>query len=413
MMDISERINKREQKKAVASSLTPPPKPEVTKHIDDTFPAQSVGQAINKMTSLEPIDANKVELRPKEQLVGGVDWRSLDYDSAIKFNPELSRSQYISGAAQYRKENNKPGFTNEEMFTLLGGKDPYVSAKQEAKDERRMKTAGYIDSIGNVLANLVNYVRTRNGNPAMNLASLKDNTARLDKLKAYHDALGRSNYNTYMNMLRQEQAREAAQAAAQRKFMQELTLQKMKDNSPLAQSKLRAENERLKGIIADNRYKGLRADKQEAENKYLPTKQAAEMAYMRERTNAARRSSGGKKEPLMLRLKQGDKYSEEEFDINDDKDLLRMYDQGVRLGIYPEYREMDENGEYTKIDLNKMNPDKLRNIILYNSYNYSSPGDADYNKPDEYKRNAQKPKLGWGASSSTKDKDKDNNDLDW
>lgn len=418
MMDISERINKHEQKKkpdassSVSSASAPP------QVVQPSSALQEIRQATAQSGAMENIEADKVNLRPQEELMKqGADWRSLDYDAAVKYNPQLSRSQYISGASQYRKENNMPGFSNEEIFNLLGGKDPFVSAEQEKKNERRMKAAGYIDSIGNVLAHLVNYVRTKNGNPAMNLSSLKENRARLDKLKAYHDALGRSNYTAYMNMLEKERAREAAQTAAEQKFMQEITLQNLKENSPLNRIRLLTEEAKRQGLITDNEYKQLKKEEQEMKNRFLPKSQAAELAYTNARAAAAGRSNRGKsgkgmKYPYKVRLKVGQGYSDE-YDLANDEDVLRMYWEGVTSGIYPEYKEMDEDGNYTRLDLNDMDPDKLRNVILYNRQFYITPEDEDYGKYNEYKRNSKNPKLGWGSSSPKNNNNDNDNDLDW
>lgn len=407
-MDISERINRHEKKK----EQTSPPKP-----VENRFPSESVSQATQAMASTDAIDPTKVELRPKEQLKGGVDWRSLDYDSAIKFNPSLSRSQYISGAAAYRKENDKPGFTDAELYTLLGGKDPFISAEQEQKNERRMKAAGYVDAIGGVLANLVNYIRTTRGNPAMNLSSLSQNTARLDKLKAYHDALGRQNFGVYMDMLEKQRALEAAAAQAENKFRQQIALEQFKQNSPYSIARLNTEQERTKteqvkrkGIEMNNELTGLKTEGQRINNKYLPKKFEAEITNTNAKTKNELEGtgSGKKKKPYKVRLKQDDRYSEE-YDLSKDEDVMRIYNEGVKLGLYPEFKELDENGEYSRLDTQKMDPDKLRNIILYYKDYYITPEDADYGKYDEYKRNSNKPKLGWGTDA----KENKDNDLDW
>ena len=412
-MDISERINRHEQKKkaeitpAVSSQAT---KPDPTKPVENRFPSESFSQATQAMASTDAIDADKVELRPKEQLKGGVDWRSLDYDSAIKFNPSLSRSQYISGAAAYRKENDKPGFTDAELYTLLGGKDPFISAKQEQKNERRMKAAGYVDAIGGVLANLVNYIRTTRGNPAMNLSSLSQNTARLDRLKAYHDNLSRQDFGVYMDMLEKQRAREAAAEQAENKFHQEMALLDNKYNSPLYKSQLLTEEARRKGIMTNNELTGLKTEQQRITNKYLPGKLSAQSSYYnaRAKNELEGTGSGKKKKPYKVRLKVDKGYSEE-YDLSKDEDVMRIYDEGVKFGLYPEFKELDENGKYSRLDTQKMDPDKLRNIILYYKDYYITPEDADYGKYDEYKRKSNKPKLGWGANA----KENKDNDLDW
>lgn len=421
MMDISERINKHEQKKkpdaspSVSSASTPP------QVVQPSSALQEIRQATAQSGAMENIEADKVNLRPQEELMKqGADWRSLDYDAAIKYNPQLSRSQYISGASQYRRENNMPGFSNEEIFNLLGGKDPFASAEQEKKDEKRMKAAGYIDSIGNVLAHLVNYVRTKNGNPAMNLSSLKENRARLDKLKAYHDALGRSNYAAYMNMLEKERAREAAQTAAEQKFMQEIALQNLKENSPLNKSRLLTEEAKRQGIITDNEYKQLKKEEQEMKNRFLPKSQAAKLAYTNARAAAAGRSNRGsssgsssdksKKEPYKVILKIGNSYSRE-YDLNNDDDVLDMYWNGVKWEL-PEYLDQDKYNLYGKsqeaiLDLKDI--DKIRNVLKYNHQYYITPEDKDYYK---YVEINDYPEF-FGSKTSADGKNKNNNDLDW
>lgn len=413
-MDISERINRHEKKKAENTSAVPsqPPKPDPTEPAENRFPSESVSQAIQAMSSTDAIDADKVELRPKEQLKGGVDWRSLDYDSAIKFNPSLSRSQYISGAAAYRKENDKPGFTDAELYTLLGGKDPFISAEQEQKNERRMKAAGYVDAIGGVLANLVNYIRTTRGNPAMNLSSLSQNTARLDRLKAYHDNLSRQNFGVYMDMLEKQRAREAAAEQAENKFRQQLALEEIKQNSPFSRARLnteqeraKTEQERRKGIMANNELAGLKAEEQRITNRYLPGKLSAQSSYYNARAKNELEGTGNgkKKVPYKVRLKVDDGYSDE-YDLSKDEDVMRMYEDGVKQKIYPVFNMLDETTGETIIDPQKMDPDKLRNIILFYKDYYITPDNEDYNKS-----NSNKPKLGWGNDA----KENKNNDLDW
>lgn len=414
-MDISERINRHEKKKTENTSVvsSQPPKPDPTESVEYRFPSESVSQATQAMASTDAIDADKVELRPKEQLKGGVDWRSLDYDSAIKFNPSLSRSQYISGAAAYRKENDKPGFTDAELYTLLGGKDPFISAEQEQKDERRMKAAGYVDAIGGVLANLVNYIRTTRGNPAMNLSSLSQNTARIDKLKAYHDSLARQNFGVYMDMLEKQRAREAAAEQAENKFRQQLALEQLKQNSPFSlarlnteQERAKTEQERRKGIMANNELAGLKAEQQRITNRYLPGKLSAQSSYYNARAKNELEGTGSgkkKKTPYKVRLKADDGYSDE-YDLSKDEDVMRMYEDGVKQKIYPVFNMLDEATGETIIDPQKMDPDKLRNIILFYKDYYITPDDEDYDK-----RNSNKTKLGWGTDT----KENKDNDLDW
>lgn len=411
-MDISERINRHEKKKtentpAVSSQVE---KPDPSVPVENRFPSESFSQATQAMASTDAIDPTKVELRSKDQLKGGVDWRSLDYDSAIKFNPSLSRSRYISGAAAYRKENDKPGFTDGELYTLLGGKDPFISAEQEQKNERRMKAASYVDAIGGVLANLVNYIRTTRGNPAMNLSSLSQNTARLDKLRAYHDSLARQNFGVYLDMLEKQRAQEAAAAQAENKFRQQIALEQLKQNSPFnlaklntEQEKAKTEQEKRKGIAFTNELTGLKTEEQRITNKYLPKKFEAEISNTNAKTKNELEGtgSGKKKSPYKVRLKVDDGYSDE-YDLSKDEDVMRMYKDGVKQKIYPVFNMLDEATGETIIDPQKMDPDKLRNIILFYKDYYITPESEDWDTP-----------LFFGSKPSNYSNNNNNENLDW
>lgn len=397
-MDISERINRHEQKKK--PEITPavssqPPKPDPTKPVENRFPSESVSQATQAMASTDAIDPTKVA-------PDGADWRSLDYDSAVKFNPNLSRSQYISGVARYRKQYGKPGFTDDELYTLLGGKDPFISAEQEQKNERRMKAAGYVDAIGGVLANLVNYIRTTRGNPAMNLSSLSQNTARLDKLKAYHDALARQNFGVYMDMLEKQRAREAAAEQAENKFRQEMALLDNKYNSPLYKSQLLTEEARRKGIMVNNELTGHKVEYQKKVNEALPEKLNAEIAHKKELAAAAGRrnrdsSSGGKsgKEKkkdypkVNLRGKSG---KSDVYDLNKDSDVVKFYN------LLEKTRGLNETQR-------PKNVDDMRDYIISTMYKeYEVEAGVEYAKPG-----TGTPTLNWGKSA----KENKDNDLDW
>lgn len=422
-MDITARINNHEKKRSQTNTVSPvvsqppaqPPQP-----VSPPSPSQEIIQAANT----DDIRNVRIDIPGTPQNNGSADWRSLDYDSAVKFNPNLSVSQYISGASQYRKENNQPGFSDMELYALLGGKDPYKSKKeldeeekQRSKDEKRLRAGYYVDSIGNLLANLINYTRTTKGNPAMDLRGLGMNRGRLDnersrlqQLRLYHDNLARSNYKDYMDKLKEQRAREAAVTAAEVDFQRKLTLEQMKQNSPLTKLKEESEKIRKEGLEANRDLTAARAEAQRKENESQDELAKLEADLLKARAYAVRNSasgSRGKKKPLMARLKNNDSYSKDEYDLNDDKDLMKMYRQGVELGIFPEYKEADENGNMTRIDPSKMNPDRLRNIILY-SGNYVTEDDDDYDMVLSYPK--KKPSLGWGTTSKNK---KDEDQLDW
>lgn len=437
-MDITARINNHEKKRSQTNtaSLTSsilsakPPQPENAPLQSPAQPPQPVSQPspsqeIIQAANTDDIRNVKIDIPGTPQNNGSADWRSLDYDSAVKFNPNLSVSQYISGASQYRKENNQPGFSDMELYALLGGKDPYKSKKeldeeekQRSKDEKRLRAGYYVDSIGNLLANLINYTRTTKGNPAMDLRGLGMNRGRLDnersrlqQLRLYHDNLARSNYKDYMDKLKEQRAREAAVTAAEVESQQKLALEQMKQSSPLTKKKEETEEERRKGLEANRKLVEARAEAQRKKNESYEEKAKLEADYLKERIKSARNGdnksgSRGKKQPLMARLKNNDSYPKDEYNLNDDKDVMKMYRQGVALGLFPEYTLLNDGGEEV-LDPSKMDPDKLRNIILY-SGKYVTEDDEDYDRVLSYPK--KKPSLGWGVSSKN---DKDEDQLDW
>ncbi len=387
-MGVMERVNKRQ----------PPAPPEQT--TAGTAVSQATQQQFAKNDTMGKIDASKVDLRPKEDLKGGVEWRSLDYNTAVGLNPELTRGDYISGVSQYRRDNNMPAMSYGEIYSTLGGKNPNLTDKQLQNRDRKLNTATWIDAIGNVMAHLVNYQRAVNGNPSMNLSNISQQ-GRIDKMRHYYDALDRSEYNSYLQQLQMERQRDAAAAAADRKYRNEMMLEQWKRNSPINLSKLKVEAERAKTEAARRREIDAKTEGQVLKNKLMPSESAARKGYYNARAAAAghEKSSKQKQPKARLRDNKGG-YSVDEYDLNKDKDVLQMYSQGVKMGLFPEYLEDTEDGK--RIDISKLSPDKMRSIILYSDY-YTTPDDDDYDMVDRMKKRG----LGWGNN------DNDDNKLDW
>lgn len=416
-MSVTERMKKRQQQQQ--ESAPPAAVPLST--------AETIRQATKENTDAykaEAIRPENVTLRPKEELKSGVDWRSLGYDEAAKMNPELTRSSYLSGVSSYRKENNLEPLSYAEMYSTLGGKSPFITAAEEKKRDKDLKTAGYINSIGSVLANLVNYVRTRQGAPAMNLTGMdKTGQARIDAMRNYYRALDRSDYTAYLTMLKQQMADKAARDLAEQKYNQQLHLELAKQNSPLTRlmmgkyrEQLLNESAKREGIKADTQYKRLRAEAQEQENRSAPALDKAKLEYLNAKTEYERNrntegSGRSKKKPYYVRLKDGKgAYSVDKYNINDDKDVLKMYSEGVKLGLFPEYTEeiVDSSGKTTKrLDLSKMSANKLRDYILYSDY-FTSQDDEDFDTVKSYGGS------GKGSSSAPWIKSEDNkNNAPW
>lgn len=352
----------------------------------------------------EGIDVNQTKIN-QSYIPAGTDtrdWRKTsNYDDAVKIDPNLSRSQYISGVSQYRKDNNLSPFSDGELYSILSGKDPFISASDEKKQENRIKIAEGVNAIGNVLANLVNYMRTRNGYQSMNLQSgeiARQN--RIDKLKAYQDALAQSNYNIYLNAIQSQREQEAANAAAEREFQEKLFLENMKNDTPLARAQARAaeakaENEIAKkdNINANTKYSILRAKAQELENSLKPQRTAAEIALIKAKTDNEKKGGKSNKKQknypkVYLKSTKG---RTKAYDLNNDDEVVEYYNllekaRGLDSSIRPE------------------TVDKMREFILTTMKKYY---DTEYGIPQENLVDNNISGLGWGKSNNN------NNNLDW
>lgn len=384
-MGVLDRIKKKE-----------PEKPKKTSTL------QEVSDATNKefqaSGSMDKINPEKVELRPKEELKGGIDWQTLDYDAALKYNPDMSRGQYISDVSKYRQEKNLDPMSYNEMFLALGGKNPNLTPKEEKQRENRMKAATYVDALGGVFANLVNYIRARNGNPAMNLSGLSKNEQRINAVRDYYTALDNSQYKQYLAMIDKQRALQAEQDAAERDFQNKLYLEQYKRNSPLNVLKLKAEEEKIKtegarreNILSSTKYNLLRAEGKEQENKGLPAKQAAELKLIQARTEAANRSGKKKKDYPKVNLR-GESGKSDVYDLNKDSDVVKFYN------LLEKTRGLDETQR-------PKNVDDMRDYIISTMYKeYDLEPGEEYAKPG-----TDTPTLNWGK----KNEEETDNETDW
>lgn len=385
-MGVLDRIKKKE-----------PDKPKETSALQEV--SDATRQEFQTSGTMDKISPEKVELRPKEELKGGVDWQTLDYDSALKFNPDMSRSQYISDVSKYRQEKNLAPMSYNEMFLALGGKNPNLTPKEEKQRENRMKAATYVDALGGIFANLVNYIRTTNGNPSMNLSSLSKNEQRINAVRDYYTALDNSQYKQYLAMIDKERALQAEQDAAERDFRNKMYIEEYKRNSPLNALKLKNEEEKIKtegarreNILSSTRYNILKAKGKEQENKGLPAKQAAELKLIEARTEAAKRSNKGKSKKTYPNVSLTGKSGKSDiYDLNKDSDVVKFYN------LLEETRGLDETQR-------PKNVDDMRDYIISTMYKeYEVENGAEYAKP------GTGPTLGWGKQNE----EETDNETDW
>lgn len=362
--------------------------------------ADATQQEFQKSGTMDKINPEKVDLRPKEELKGGIDWQTLDYDSALKYNPDMSRGQYISDVSKYRQEKNLAPMSYNEMFLALGGKNPYLTPKEERQRENRMKAATYVDALGSVFANLINYIRTKNGNPAMNLSSLSKNEQRINAVRDYYTALDNSQYKQYLAMIDKERALQAEQDAAERDFRNKMYIEEYKRNSPLNILKLKNEEEKIKtegarreNILSSTRYNLLKAEGKEQENKGIPAKQAAELELIKARTDAAKRSNKGKSKKTYPKVNlSGQSGKSDVYDLNKDSDVVKFYN------LLEKTRGLDETQR-------PKNVDDMRDYIISTMYKeYELEPGEEYAKPG-----TDTPTLNWGK----KNEEETDNETDW
>lgn len=373
-----------------------PEKPKGTSALQEV--SDATRQEFQMSSTMDKINPEKVELRPKEELKGGVDWQTLDYETALKYNPDMSRGQYISDVSKYRQEKNLDPMSYNEMFLALGGKNPNLTPKEEKQRENRIKAATYVDALGGVFANLVNYIRTKNGNPAMNLSGLSKNEQRINTVRDYYTALDNSQYKQYLAMIDKQRALQAEQDAAERDFQNKLYIEQYKRNSPLNLLKLKTEEERIKtegarreNILSSTRYNLLRAKGKEQENKGLPARQAAELKLIQARTEAANRSGKKKKDYPKVNLR-GERGKSDIYDLNKDSDVVKFYN------LLEKTRGLDETQR-------PKNVDDMRDYIISTMYKeYDVEAGAEYAKPD-----TNTPTLDWGK----KNEEETDNETDW
>lgn len=216
-------------------------------------------------------------------------WQEMSAQEAYAAHPQLSPAAYLSGVASYRKEKGQEGLSYTELTEALRGRDPLQSEEDRINAERRLRAAESINAVGSVLANLVNVVRTRRGNPSMNLSGAgREGQARIDRIRQYRDNLSRQNYQDYIGAIardRAEQARidiekarqdrwKAQQAADEREYNWNTYKFETEQAAKAAESKRKAEENAAKQAEVERHNKAtegislMRIQNKDGKNKY-------------------------------------------------------------------------------------------------------------------------------------------------
>lgn len=281
--------------------------------------------------------------------------------------------------------------------------------EEKRKRERREQLGQVFANLGNVIGTAANLYFTAKGAVPANLdAPMRAYNERIERIRNKRQAAQEEGDAILRNAKLKDLegarklASERAQAQADNdRFMLNLALKR--DEAAARARQQEIENDRADRELA------ARQRNWEEQNKERNRHNRA----MENRASSSSSSSGkgGKATtnyPVMRLRGSNGAMSSERYDLNKDEDVLKMYGQGVRLGIFPDLLSSRENeygidlGGDGAPDLKKLNVDQLRNYILYRDNNYSKVN----NQEEAGKVFGTSTGLGWGNNSNQQQ-------LDW
>ena len=356
-MAVTDRYTNYQKRKEAAGIVNP----EEERQIHDESVARQAEENAREQLPLRPTvavqkpatsvsTANTVQERENadklpEQLPGTeTPWQEMSAQEAYAAHPQLSPAAYLSGVASYRKQKGQEGLSYTELAEALRGRDPLQSEEDRIKAERRLHAAENINAVGSVLANLVNVVRTRRGNPSMNLSGAgREGQARIDRIRQYGDNLARQNYQDYIGAIardRAEQARidveqarqdrwKAQQAAAEREYNWNTYKFETEQAAKAAESRRKAEENAAKQAEVERHNK------------------VTEGISLMRIDNDSQKKDGKKNKYPSYRIsgKKGFSGSTRAYDLNKNEDVALMYnDLEKTFGLDPNKRPKSIKG---------------------------------------------------------------------
>jgi hypothetical protein len=220
--------------------------------VEEQSAADQVSSATSQALSPTPNPTDNITVQ--EFTPSAPSWVTAgSYEEAVKSTPKLSRADYIHGVSKHRRDQGLPDMDLREVNDVLQGRDPYETEEQRLKREKRMRTAQILTGVGDVLGNLVNYVRARNGNPAMDLSGIREGYNRIDRIRQGQQQLANVRAKEYLDALErdrtqrvQEGLRKAQQEQAERAHQLEVQRLKIKMNSAKSDAERKAFADALK-----------------------------------------------------------------------------------------------------------------------------------------------------------------------
>lgn len=238
---------------------------------------------------VSPINVARPTVKVDRDLTIGATspWVKMSAQDAYKNYEDLTPSQYLKDLTAYKRAGDEE-LSYSDIVEAIDGRNPYKSTKDLKRERRRDIAASAISTLGEVLAHFINYKRTKNGNPAMNLSGLRENQQRIDNMRRRRAQMDRQAYETYLGMIDAERKERAAQVAADLKWRRELDMEALKQNSPLNEERQRTEKARQENIGANTLLIKERTEGQRKDNEHKPKKQDAELRLLAAREAQAK-----------------------------------------------------------------------------------------------------------------------------
>lgn len=248
-------------------------------------PPEKIARAVDA----PPINVARPTVKVDRDLTIGATspWVKMSAQDAYKNYEDLTPSQYLKDLTAYKRAGDEE-LSYSDIVEAIDGRNPYKSTKDLKRERRRDIAASAISTLGEVLAHFINYKRTKNGNPAMNLSGLRENQQRIDNMRRRRAQMDRQAYETYLGMIDAERKERAAQVAADLKWRRELDMEALKQNSPLNEERQRTEKARQENIGANTLLIKERTEGQRKDNEYKPKKQDAELRLLAAREAQAK-----------------------------------------------------------------------------------------------------------------------------
>jgi len=257
---------------------------------------------------------------------------------------------------------------------------------EKKKRERREQLGQIIANVGNLIGNAANLYYTAQGAEPINLnSSMQKDNERMERIRAKRqaaqeqaDAILRNAKLADLQGARELAAQRAKAQAENNRFMLNLAL---KQQEAAAKARQQESDNSRKDKELQAKLDNWKAQNAERARHNRAIESTYESGLSSSSSSRSRRGrNAGVNYPVMRLRSNNGQLSNERYDLNNDEDVLRMYGQGVKLGIFPDVLHGNDDyglGIGNETDLSKLNVDDLRNYIIYMTGNYQKVNDQN------------------------------------